>query len=787
MIIGSACDGRNYEELEKALGLFTRYLPLYCHLHENLQFNEILEQVNKSTCEISQWQEYFSWEQIVGSTENAMGTSFFPFGFDFEEQPVKYSAADLTFSIYKQYACVDRFKVKFSCVLRDDSLIAAFHYDPNLYQVEDIKRLAGHFQTLLESVINNPEAAISELQILSDVERQQLLVEFNNTRTDYPKDKCIHQLFEARAERTPDNIAVVFEGQPLTYAELNSRANQLAHHLQRLEIGPEVLVALCVERSLEMVIGLLGILKAGGAYVPLDPVLPKERLGFMLEDTQAPVLVTQQHLAGGLPEHGAHVVYLDSTWETIAQESKENTTSGAAPGNLVYVLFTSGSTGRPKGVAVEHQQLLNYVCAILERLDLPPEASFATVSTFAADLGNTAVFPALCTGGCLHVVSQERASDPHALADYFHRYSIDCLKIVPSHLEALLSSPHPEHILPVKRLVLGGEACGWELVDRVQALAPNCIIFNHYGPTETTVGVATYRVENDRTGRLPAIPPIGRPIANTQIYLLDSHRQPVPVWVSGELHIGGASLARGYLNRPELTAERFIPNPFSDEPRACLYKTGDLARYLPDGNIEFLGRIDHQVKIRGFRIELGEIEAILGQHPAVQETVVMAREDIPGEKQLAAYLVANKESAASISELRSFLKEKLPDYMVPSAFVLLDALPLTPNGKVDRQALPVPDQARLEVGESREAPRTPLESLIAEIWQDVLHVDRVSVYDNFFDLGGHSLLSLQVVAKLEKSIGLQINPGEMIFQTLGQLASVCEERMHLGQESGDRK
>ncbi|MEG4202268.1 amino acid adenylation domain-containing protein, partial [Microcoleus sp. Pol12A5] len=458
---------------------------------------------------------------------------------------------------------------------------------------------------VLESALKNPQIPISQLNILSDRDRHQLLVEFNQTQKDYPTDKCVHQLFEEQAERNPDTIAVIFENQTITYRELNHRANQLAHHLQKQGVEPESIVGICAHRSLEIIVGMLGILKAGAAYLPIDPATPADRKALMLEDARVQVLLTQQRLAESLPKTHANIVFIDTDIPTTSVCY----TPRASSDNLAYVIYTSGSTGTPKGVAIEHRQLLNYLYAIEERLNLPSGASFATVSTFAADLGNTAIFPALCSGGCLHIVSQERATDPEALAQYFRRHSIDCLKIVPSHLAALLTSI-AESILPRIRLILGGEAASWELIEKVRQINPDCLIFNHYGPTEATVGVLTYQVYGEELKGISETVPLGRPIANTQIYLLDSHLQPVPVGVAGELHIGGSSLARGYLNRPELTAEKFIRHPFDAQAR--LYKTGDLARYLPDGNIEFIGRIDNQVKIRGFRIELGEIEAALG-------------------------------------------------------------------------------------------------------------------------------------------------------------------------------
>jgi len=743
LVIGIGCDGRNYQELKSAFGLFAKYLPLHCPLAEDSQFSNTLQQVSESVQQVYEWQETFTWDDISGVN---IHSQFFPFCFDFEEMPTRDVTDNLSFSIDRLYACIDRFKIKLSCLGQDDRLSAEFHYDANLFQPADIERLAWQFQTLLDSAINHPQVLASELEILSDRQRQQLLFEFNNTKLNYPKDGCIHNLFEAQAEHTPNHIAVVFENQQLTYAQLNARANQLARHLQTLGVGPETIVALGVERSLETFIGMLGILKAGGAYLPLDPLLPTERLAFMLHDAQASVLVTQQHLAERFPEV-KQTVCLDTDWDAIAQQPDETLDSEVTPQNLVYIIYTSGSTGQPKGVAVEHRQLLNYLHGILEKLNLPNNSIFATVSTFAADLGNTAIFPALCTGGCLHVISQERATNPEALADYCDRHPIDCLKIAPSHLNALLTAASPVKILPCQRLILGGEALSWQLVEKLQQYKPTCQILNHYGPTEATVGVLTYAIQGEPIGDKSEIVPLGRAIANTQVYILDKHLQPVPIGVPGELHIGGDSLARGYLNQPELTTKRFIRNPFSDQLESRLYKTGDLVRYRPDGNIEFLGRIDRQVKIRGFRVEPEEIEMVLRQHSQVQEAAVTALEDESGSKYLVAYVVPIQESPTT-GELRRFIKEKLPEQMVPSAFVLLKSLPLTANGKIDRQRLPLPDLTRPQLEATYEAPQTDIEQAIATIWQEMLRVEKVGIYDNFFELGGHSLLIIQVYSKL---------------------------------------
>ncbi|MEP6515214.1 amino acid adenylation domain-containing protein [Microcoleus vaginatus] len=765
-IVGVAIDGRKYEELEHSLGLLCKYLPLRCPVQDELNFLQVRKQVELNLKDIHTWQEYFTWEETLESDKS---NAFLPICFEYETKPEKYGESGVSFFLDRQDACLEPFKLKLSCLSRGNCLTAEFHYDSALFEAEDVKRLSEHFQAVLESALKNPQIPISQLNILSDRDRHQLLVEFNQTQKYYPTDKCVHQLFEEQADRSPDSIAVVFENQTITYRELNDRANQLAHHLQKQGVEPESIVGICTHRSLETIVGMLGVLKAGGAYLPIDPTTPIERKALMLEDAQVKVLIVEQRLIESLPKTQVNIVCIDTDIPTVSAAY----TPRASSDNLAYVIYTSGSSGTPKGVAIEHRQLLNYLYAIEERLNLPSGASFATVSTFAADLGNTAIFPSLCFGGCLHIVSQERATDPEALAQYFRRHSIDCLKIVPSHLAALLTSSVAESILPRRRLILGGEAASWELIEKVRKINPDCLIFNHYGPTEATVGVLTYQVYGEELKGISETVPLGRPIVNTQIYLLDSHLQPVPVGVPGELHIGGSSLARGYLNRPELTAEKFIPHPF--EAQAHLYKTGDLARYLPDGNIEFIGRIDNQVKIRGFRIELGEIEAALGQHPDIAQAVVVAREDAPGEKRLVASFVSNQKQAPSSSEIRRFLATKLPDYMVPWAFVTLKSLPLTPNGKIDRRSLPEPDSARAKLEGTFAEPRTPAEETIAQIWGQMLEVEKVGIYDNFFELGGDSISSIRIVAKINQS-GLRVTPKQLFeCPTVAALAAVADQ------------
>ncbi|OUL22221.1 hypothetical protein BV378_25390 [Nostoc sp. RF31YmG] len=764
LIIGKAFDGRQYEELANYLGLFVKYLPLKIHIEFQDKFIDVLERSHNSVIEAAEWQDYFNYAETLGEV-------IYPLGFEFAELPKKYVIDDVSFEAEQYYVVLEQFKLKLNCYQQQEQIFIHFYYDGNFYAAERIQYLAEQFLTLLESISQYPQLPVSRLNILNQLQKQQVLVEFNKTtKSNFQPDLCIHQLFTAQAAKTPDNIAVVFENEQITYSELNNRANKLANYIQDLGVKPDVLVGICLEKSHLSIIAILAVLKAGGAYLPLDPNLPKERLGLMLQDAQVQVLLTQETLLCSLPVHTAQAVCLDN-WE--AETSDENPLSSVTCENLAYVIYTSGSTGIPKGVAVEHRQLCNYLHGILEKIDLPDAASFATVSTFAADLGNTVIFSALCTGGCLHIISQECATNPVALAEYCHRHAIDCLKIVPSHLNALLTAANPEQILPSQLLILGGETVSWDLVAQVQQLKLSCQILNHYGPTEATVGVLTYKVEQEAAQSKTV--PIGRPLANTQIYILDEQLQPVPIFVPGELYIGGANLARGYLNCPELTQERFIPNPFIEVEASRLYKTGDLARYLPDGNIEFLGRCDRQVKIHGFRIELEEVEAILRQHPFIRQAVVTVREE-----RLVAYVVSLHTST---SDLRHFMQKRLPEYMVPTAFVILNTIPLTTNGKVDYQALPAPELAA-ELEKTYIAPRTPQEELLAKIWAEILGLKQVGIEDNFFELGGDSILSIQVISKANQT-GLQLTPKQLFeHQTIAELAAVAQTTQPIKTETG---
>ena len=635
--------------------------------------------------------------------------------------------------------------------------------------LKDESKLKDAHEALALARIQLEQESLTSLS----AQRQQLPVEWHQTQADYPQDACIHQLVEAQVERTPDAVAVVLEDQQLTYRELNTRANQLAHHLQALGVGPEVLVGLCVKRSIEMVVGLLGILKAGGAYVPLDPDYPQERLALMLSDAEVQVLLTQKTLVTRLPESRADVVCLDSDWGTISLESEENTISDVTSNNLAYVIYTSGSTGQPKGVMIEHRSICNLLCWRQTAFPLTDTDRVLQTISFSFDPSVWQIFWPLLFGARLLLARLGGHQDSAYLVKLINAQQITVIALVPSMLRVLLEEKELPECKSLRHVTCGGEALPIELVERFFArLNLDSVLHNFYGPTEASIDTTFWTCKR---GSDRQTAPIGRPIANTQIYLLDSQLQPVMVGEPGELHIGGICLARGYLNRPDLSAQKFIPNPFSDQPNARLYKTGDLARYLPDGNIEFLGRIDHQVKIRGFRIELAEIEAVLSQHPAVQEIVVIAREEVPGNQRLVAYVVPQPQPATTISELRRFLQQQLPEYMVPSTFVLLDALPLTPNGKVNRRALPTPESSHRTLETSFVPPRTPTEQMLAAIWAEVLGLEKVGVYDNFFELGGHSLLAARLLAAIEKAFHKNFLLAT-IFQnpTLEQMASFLD-------------
>jgi aspartate racemase len=801
LVVGTPIANRNRLEIEGLIGFFVNTLVLRTDLAGNPSFRELLRRV-REVCLGAYARQDLPFERLVEELRLERDMSRNPlFQVMFVLENISLRSAELpglTLSAIEADSETALFDLTLQIIDAKQGLTAAFVYNTDLFEAATITRMLGNFQTLLEAVVADPEQRLSNLALLTKTERQQLLVEWNDTKTNYPQNVSIHQLFEAQAQRTPDAIAVVFEHEQLTYEELNRRSNQLAHHLRARGVGPEVPVGVCLERSLEMVIGLLAILKAGGAYVPLDPAYPKERLVFMLKDAQAPVLLIQERLVAELVEYRGpkigdldsrspivnsriQILCLDSGWGTIASESGENPINLTTPENLAYVIYTSGSTGQPKGVLVSHRSIADYCRTAQRYYELDASDRVLQFTSLSFDVSLEEILATLIVGAKL-VVMGTAVWHPAEFHRKILEFGLTVLTFPTAYWQELArqwaNALEPAPNIQSRLFIVGGDTMLPEGLNLWQRTPVNSVrLLNVYGPTETTITATAFEFsprlyENRTFQRIP----IGRPLANREIYILDKYGNPVPVGVSGELYIGGAGLARGYLNRPELTAEKFIPNPFSEAPGARLYKTGDLARYLPDGNIEFLGRADHQVKIRGFRIELGEIESALGQYPAVREAVVLAREDAPGERRLVAYVVADQESRPTANDLRNFLKKKLPEHMVPAIFLLLDALPLMPSGKVDRRSLLAPDRARPESEKVFVAPRDDLELQLAQIWEEVLGVRPIGVRDNFFELGGHSLLAARLFASIENRLGKKL-PLATVFQgaTVEYLAGILRQ------------
>ncbi|MHC5733251.1 amino acid adenylation domain-containing protein [Nostoc sp.] len=759
--IGSPIANRNRREIESLIGFFVNTLVLRNQIKGNPSFSEFLSQVRQVATSAYTHQDV-PFEQVVEALQPERSLSYNPlfqvvfvlenFLLDTLELP------DVTLTPQFVERGTSQFDLTLAVWETKAGLIGSWEYNSDLFEPDTIARMTSHFQTLLAAIIANPNQAIGELPLLSQPERHQLLVEWNDTYKPYPQSKCVHELFEEQVEKTPNAIAVVYENESLTYQQLSDRANQLAHYLRTLGVKPEVLVGICVERSPLMVVGLLGILKAGGAYVPLDPAYPQERLAFMLEDAQVSVLLTQESLVATLPPHKARVVCLDTD---ISSTRTENLLHTVTTDNLAYVIYTSGSTGRPKGVQIEHRGLLNLVFWHQQAFAVSFLDRVTQVAGVAFDACGWEIWPYLTVGASIHFPDDETRLYPEQLRDWLLSKAITISFLPTPMAEKILSLNWPANAA-LRTLLTGGDQ-----LHQYPSTSHPFQVVNNYGPTENTVVATSGTVPKRQQTYLQ--PTIGRAIANTQVYVLDSLLQPVPIGVTGELYIGGESLARGYLHRPDLTTERFIRNPFASEGR--LYRTGDLVRYQADGNIEFLGRIDRQVKIRGFRIELSEIEATLTQHPQVRDAVVIAREDIPGVKNLAAYIIPELTQPTS-NELRLFLKSKLPSYMVPASFTFLEVLPITPNGKVDRQALPVPE---FESDESTGfvSPHTHTEEILAKIWRDVLVLKQVGIHDNFFELGGDSIISMQIIAKGNQA-GLKLTPKQLFqHQTIAELATVA--------------
>jgi amino acid adenylation domain-containing protein len=760
ILIGTPTSGRKLDESGNSIHRFDNTVVLRSQFAEHLNFRVLLRQMRERTLGAFAHSD-LPFEQLVAEMAPEHDPSHAPvvqvmFVFKGAEEA---SQASKHNGNQSPRAGISGHDLTVFLSETENGIKGAVEYSTDIFEAETIQRLCGHYQTLLTSIALNPAQSIAELQMLTEREQTKILYDWNATQTEFPQ-VCVHQLFEQQVSLHPDSIAITFEERQLTYRELNERANQVANYLQKRGVGPEVLVGVCLERCPEVLIALLGIWKAGGAYVPLDPAYPADRLSFMVKDSAAKVLLTDNKHKPLFASFTGEITCLDSDWPAIAQESPSNLKPSSAPSNLAYVMYTSGSTGTPKGVMVLQSGLVNYLSWAIKSYSVQSGGSVPVHTSTSFDLTVTGLYPPLLVGGRVEILAEDVGGQSlvKALRNGKDR---SLVKITPAHLELLNQQIKPEEARGSTRVfVIGGENLVAESLALWRKFAPETRLINEYGPTETVVGCCTYEVAagDPVSGSVP----IGRPIANTLLYILDRHLKPVPIGVMGELYIGGAGVARGYLNRPELNQERFLADPFIRQTGSRMYKTGDLARYRKDGTLEYLGRVDNQVKVRGYRIELGEIEATLASDPSVKSCAVLVREDEPGNKQLVGYVVPREGSSPTAESLRQFLKQKLPEYMVPAHFVFLDSIPLTQNGKVDRKALPAPSFGNVSTeGESGE-PRTETEKALAEIWSKLLKVERIGIHDDFFDFGGHSLMAMKLVSQIEERFGMNMPLAEFL-------------------------
>jgi amino acid adenylation domain-containing protein/thioester reductase-like protein len=788
LVVGTPVANRGRPEIERLIGLFVNTLAVRLDLSGSPSVSEMLEHTKSQVLAALQHQD-IPFEQVVELANPVRSLSHNPvFQVMFAWQNMRKSYLEVGKPEFKLLRFTRTQRSKFDCTLflneAGSIITGGVEYATSLFEPATIERYLGYFRNLLEAMVADETQIVDQLPMLDDAERRQLLYGWNDTKSDYPSDKCVHQLFEEQVARTPDAVAVVFEDKSLSYGELNRRSNRLAHYLRELGVKPDDRIALCIEPSLEMTVGLLGVLKAGGSYVPLDPAYPPERLRFIIEDSAPLAVLTQNHLSALLADIGSAVraIDLNSTvapWARCAEHNPDVAPGELTSRHLAYVIYTSGSTGTPKGVAVEHRGVVNYLYWAL-RAYTPLNSVVSTSLTFDATV--TSLYVPWLRGGSTQLIARGKEID-----DLEQRImqlpECGIVKITPAHLDILgrrLLSRKAKVF--VNTFVVGGDMLLESTVNLWQRLEGDVRLVNEYGPTETVVGCIAYHIPQNTI--LRSAIPIGRPISNARIYILDGRGNPVPVGVCGELYVGGAGVSRGYLNRSELTAERFMPDPFSTEAGARMYRTGDLGRWLSDGNIEFLGRNDFQVKISGFRVELGEIESRLMEHAGVGKAVVIAREDGSGDKRLVAYYtsrVADDSDADTLGpvELRSHLSGVLPEYMVPAAYVRIESLPLTPNGKLDRKALPVPETDAFSIS-GYEPPEGEIETVLAAIWAKALSVSRVGRYDNFFALGGTSLLVVRVVSRIQHDLNIEVAVSDLLTNpTLAAFASnITGERSH---------
>jgi amino acid adenylation domain-containing protein len=768
--VGSTIANRTRAETEGLIGFFVNTLILRADLSGDPTFQGLLRQVRETSLMAFTHQD-LPFEMLVkelSPVRSLSHTPLFQVTFDLNSMPPEgRSLPELSLTSIALEDRASKFDLSMTVTDSEDGLETFLQYSVDLFEPGTIRRMLENFEVLLESIVRNPGAPYSTLTLLSGPERERILVEWNETRAEYPQGECLHSLFERQAEARHEALAVVCGNEHVTFAELNRRSNQLARYLQRLGARPEVPIGIYLERSTEMCVALLAVLKAGATYLPLDPAYPKDRIAFMLADARPPILLAQQRFCAQLPVHEARQVNIDTEWEQIARESEQRLLTAVAPENSAYLIYTSGSTGKPKGVLSTHAALVNYALAAMREFRLTPDDCFLQFAPLSFDVLVEELFPAWLSGARVAIPNERVLSSFPAFLDFIDQEQITLFEAPASFWHQWVQELNSKNVsLPSSlRLVIAGcEKMSPKYLDQWQKFRVPMI--HIYGLTETTVTSMLHQLPATLGERdFSNAPPVGRPIANIQAYLLDTRGQPVPVGAFGEIYIGGEGVGRGYLGHPELTAERFIPDPFGNKSGERFYRTGDIGRYRSDGSIEFLRRLDEQVKIRGFRIEPGEIEAALALHPSVVDAVVVAREDRPGDKRLVAYIVPNgQQPAPTAGALHEHLKQILPDYMIPSAFVMLEALPLTSSGKVDRRALPAPDRNGFQAEGQFVAPRTPVEQTLADIWAEVLGLESISIHDNFFHLGGHSLLAIQIVSRVRDAFQADL-PLRKIFET----------------------
>ena len=775
IVVGTPVAGRNHVEIEKLIGLIVNTLAFRINQSGESSVRSLLAQIRQTSLDGYVHQD-LPFEKLVEHLKphrDVSRTPIFQVLLNYENIPSNaVSIQNLCVQEFEFDDGIAQFDLSMEIQNKGNGLSGNLTYNTDLFDAETIKRIIKHYQNILENMVSKPDQPISTLSLLTPEEKHRILVQWNDTKNQYPDETCIHYQFEAQARQTPDSIAVVFQDQCLTYKELDRRTNQLARYLRKKNVGVKTTVTICMQRSLEMVIGLLGILKAGGAYVPIDPSYPEERIYFMINDTQSPVLLTQERLRPFLSDGNTKIICLDSEWNEISRESGESVSKNCGPENLAYVIYTSGSTGIPKGVMISHRSICNHMYWIQSLLKLIPSDRILQLTPFSFDASVWQFYVPLQVGAQLIMARPNAYFDGQEIIRQILDHQITTIHFMPSNLRVLLETKGIIQCKSLKHVICGGETLSIQLQELVFSKL-STKLYNLYGPTEATIDSTSWICKQGQDDQKV---PIGRPINNTQIYILSLQKQPVPIGVQGEIYIGGVGLARGYLNQPELTSEKFVTNPFDEKPDSLMYRTGDLGRYRPDGNIEFLGRMDHQIKWLGYRIELGEIETLLAKHPSIHECAVILKKSPDGHKRLSAYFIPTCELSPSKESLRVHLRHKFPDYMVPSSFIPIETMPLNPNGKIDRQSLATIENMDQNIQDQHEPPRNPVEEIVIHIWIETLGLSKLGVHDNFFDCGGHSLIAAHVISRIRDVFKVEL-PIKSIFEkpTVSGLVSLILE------------